>query len=257
MTRTLPVRLLFAAGAFGAAGGVAAAAADLPAGFVYLADVAPTIRQDIRYAGSHNFTGRTVAGYQSGACILTARAAGALRQVQAELAKRDLSLIVWDCYRPARAVRDFVTWTRSRQPPSMKAEFFPRTDKNQLFALGYLSPRSTHSRGSTVDLGLVPASLAAPPPFDAAAPLAPCTAPKGARFDDGTIDLGTGYDCLDPLASTNSPGISKEAHDNRSLLKDIMRKHGFKAYFREWWHFELIDAPFQGQSFDFPVAARP
>jgi D-alanyl-D-alanine dipeptidase len=254
VTRIVPARLLLGAAVFAAVGGMAATAADLPAGFVYLADVAPTIRQDIRYAASHNFTGRPVAGYQAGECILTARAAGALQQVQTELARRDLSLIVWDCYRPARAVRDFVNWTRSRQP-SMKAEFFPRTDKDRLFALGYLSPRSAHSRGSTVDLGLVPAGLPAPPRFDAASPLAPCTAPKGVRFDDGTVDLGTGYDCLDPLASTNNPGVSKDAHDNRVLLKDIMQKHGFKAYLREWWHFELIDAPFKGRSFDFPVAA--
>src|SRR5262249_23217135 len=87
-------------------------------------------------------------------------------------------------------------------------------------------------------------------------PLVPCTAPKGARFDDGTIDLGTGYDCLDPLAGTNNPNVSREAHDNRILLKNIMLKHGFKAYFREWWHFEFAAAPFPGQSFDFPVVAR-
>jgi zinc D-Ala-D-Ala dipeptidase len=186
--------------------------ADLPAGFVYLSEAAPTVRQDIRYAGSHNFTGRPVDGYQANECILTVRAADALQYVQTELAGKNLSLIVWDCYRPLRAIRDFINWSRSQQRPSMKAEFFPRTNNNEFFARGYLSSHSAHAHGSTVDLGFVPSAVRAPPTFDAAIPLVPCTAPKGVRFDDGTIDFGTGYDCLDALARTNNPDVSKEAH---------------------------------------------
>ena len=47
------------------AGGVTGAAAQapkLPAGFVYLRDVDPTIIQDMRYAGSNNFVGRPLRG---------------------------------------------------------------------------------------------------------------------------------------------------------------------------------------------------
>jgi zinc D-Ala-D-Ala dipeptidase len=238
------------------AGSIAATGAELPSGFVYLSEAAPTIRQDIRYAGFHNFTGRPVDGYQANECILTERAAEALRRVQSELAGQKLSLIVWDCYRPTRAVTDFGNWSRSPQPPSMKAEFFPNTDKSQFFALGYLASHSAHSRGSTVDLGIVPATVHTPPAFDPAKPLAPCTAPKSTRFDDGTVDLGTGYDCLDPLASTNHPEVSRQAHDNRMLLQHVMQQHGFKAYSKEWWHFELLDEPFPRRSFDFPVVAR-
>jgi D-alanyl-D-alanine dipeptidase len=233
-----------------------ATGAEFPAGFVYLSEVAPTIRQDIRYAGSHNFTGRPADGYQANECILTRRAAEALQHVQMELAGKDLSLIVWDCYRPMRAVRDFINWSRSQQRPLMKAEFFPRTNKRQLFARGYLSSHSAHSRGSTVDLGLVPTAVRAPTTFDAAMPLVPCTAPKGVRFDDGTIDLGTGYDCLDPLASTNNPDVSKEARLNRILLQRIMHQQGFRSYSKEWWHFKFSDDPFSGRSFDFPIVAR-
>ena len=87
----------------------------------------------------------------------------------------------------------------------MKPEFFLRTDKAQLFALGYLSLHSKHPRGSTVDVGIIPADLPTLPPYDPAAPLKPCTAPKGERFEDGTIDLGTGYDCLDPLLRQAQP----------------------------------------------------
>jgi zinc D-Ala-D-Ala dipeptidase len=234
----------------------AAIGAELPIGFVYLSEVAPTVRQDIRYAGSHNFTGRPVDGYEADECILTEKAADALKQVQIALAGKDLSLIVWDCYRPMRAVRDFIDWSRSQHRPLMKSEFFPQTNKNQLFARGYLSAHSAHSRGSTVDLGLVPSAVRTLPTFDATMPLLPCTAPKGARFDDGTIDLGTGFDCLDLLASTNNPNVSKEAHLNRLLLQHVMQQHGFRSYSREWWHFTLSDEPFPGRSYDFPVVAR-
>jgi zinc D-Ala-D-Ala dipeptidase len=238
------------------AGNMAASGAELPRGFVYLADVDGEIRQDIRYAGSHNFIGRPVDGYLAGECVLTARAAGALKQVHAELAARKLSLIVWDCYRPARAVRDFVAWSRLPQDARMKPEFFPGTVKAQLFALGYLSLSSRHSRGSTVDLGIVPGD-SPPPVYDPAAPPKPCTAAKGERFEDGTIDLGTGYDCLDPKASTASPNVGRQATSNRNLLRALMRRFGFRSYWREWWHFELVDEPFPQQSFDFPIVARP
>jgi zinc D-Ala-D-Ala dipeptidase len=234
----------------------AAKGAELPAGFVYLSEAAPTIRQDIRYAGNHNFTGGPVNGYQANECILTVRAADALQHVQTELSAKNLSLIVWDCYRPLRAVRHFIDWSRSQQRPLMKAEFFPRTNKNEFFARGYLSSHSAHSRGSTVDLGIVPSAVRAAPAFDAATPLVPCTAPKGVRFDDGTIDFGTGYDCLDELARTDNSDINKEAHSNRNLLRHIMKQHGFRPYSQEWWHFTLSDDPSPGRSFDFPIVAR-
>jgi zinc D-Ala-D-Ala dipeptidase len=233
-----------------------AAGAKLPKGFVYLAEIDPGIRQDILYAGSHNFMGRPVEGYLANECVLTEKAARALSQVQAELAARKLSLIVWDCYRPARAVREFMAWSKMPQDARLKAEFFPNTNKAQLFALGYLDSRSAHSRGSTVDLGIVPADLPALPAYDPTAPLKPCTAAKGERFEDGTIDLGTGYDCLDPLARTSSPHVTAEARSNRKLLQQLMQRFGFKPYSREWWHFELADEPFSQQRFDFPIVAR-
>src|SRR4029079_11762733 len=80
-----------------------AIAQGLPAGFVYLRDVDPTIVQDMRYHGEHNFMGRRVSGYDAGECILTRKAAEALRSVQARMREVDRSLRVHDCYRPERA----------------------------------------------------------------------------------------------------------------------------------------------------------
>src|ERR1700743_584858 len=100
----------------------------LPKGFVYLRDIDSTIVQDIRYAGSHNFVGRPIRGYLAAECILSAAAANALQSVQRKLAGQKLSLIVWDCYRPQRAVDDFLKWSRDPAHHEMKAEFYPRTD---------------------------------------------------------------------------------------------------------------------------------
>jgi D-alanyl-D-alanine dipeptidase len=239
----------------------ALAGSALPKGFVYLRDIDPTIVQDIRYAGSHNFVGRPIRGYRAAECILSVRAASALKTVQGMLAEKKLSLIVWDCYRPKRAVDDFLQWSKDPAHAEMKAEFYPRTDKQRLFTLGYLATRSAHSRGSTVDLGLVPSSFSLSPPTDplpALKPLTlkPCTLPKGERFEDGTIDFGTGYDCLDALGSTSNASVGEVALRNRQILKSYMVKAGFRPYAREWWHFQLINERFNRQGFDFEVVAE-
>jgi len=225
----------------------------LPKGFVYLRDIDPTILQDIRYAGSHNFVGRPIKGYLAAECILSASAATALARVQKKLAEKKLSLIVWDCYRPKRAVADFWQWSRGPTHAEMKAEFYPRADKAELFALGYLAIPSAHSRGSTVDLGIVPSDVLSASPPDPSQPLKACTAPKGERFEDGTIDFGTGYDCLDVLANASNALVGGVARANRQTLKSLMRAAGFRSYAREWWHFELVNGPFT-DGFDFEVS---
>jgi D-alanyl-D-alanine dipeptidase len=232
------------------------APAGLPPGFVYLADIDPSIVQDVRYAGAHNFVGRPIAGYEAAECILTEKAARALAGVQAQLVPKKLSLIVWDCYRPTRATADFIRWSKQPGDSKTKAEFYPRIDKSRIFELGYLSTRSAHSRGSTVDLGIMPLGGVVPA-YDPAAPLVPCTAGPVQRYPDGALDFGTGYDCMDELSATLHPQVKGEARRNRLMLRDLMVAAGFRPYRREWWHFELIDEPFPDKSFDFPIRARP
>jgi len=229
----------------------------LPKGFVYLRDIDPTIVQDIRYAGSHNFVGRPIRGYLAAECILSEPAANALHTVQRMLIDKKLSLVVWDCYRPKRAVDDFLQWSKDPTHSEMKAEFYPRTDKKKLFALGYLASRSAHSRGSTVDLGMVSSDVSFAAPPDPSQPLKACTSPKGERFEDGTIDFGTGYDCLDVLGNTSNALIGGLARHNRQTLKSYMQAAGFRPYAKEWWHFELINEPINRDRFDFEVSAPP
>ena len=196
---------------------VPAGAQGLPPGWVHLSTVAPSIRQDIRYAGSRNFIGRPVAGYEAAECILTEPAARALAAVQAEIAARGLTLLVWDCYRPQRAVADLMAWTRDLSDTRMRAVFYPQVDKRDIVRLGYLSPRSAHSRGSTVDLGLARQGARAGAGGGA------CTAPLRERIDDGALDFGTAYDCFDPRSGAD-PRVSREARANRRMLADLMRR---------------------------------
>lgn len=231
--------------------------ADLPEGFVRLREVAPTIQYDIRYAGPHNFVGRPIAAYASPECILTRQAAEALAAAARELAAQGLGLRVYDCYRPAQAVADFVAWARDLGDEAMKPEFYPRVPKTELFARGYIAEKSGHSRGSTVDLAIVRLDQIPATPWAPGDPLADCALPMGERFDDATLDFGTGYDCFDGRAHHGAAGIPAEATANRETLKTLMQRHGFTPYAEEWWHYTLAGEPFPGTYFDFPVTAGP
>ncbi|WP_281407739.1 M15 family metallopeptidase [Mesorhizobium sp. B2-3-15] len=119
------------------AGSALPAPADpLPAGFVRLAEVAPSIRQDIRYANADNFLHRKVNGYDAPVCILTREAAEALSRVQRAIATRGLTLVVFDCYRPARAVADMGEWTAAGGPDP---QWYPKVKRGDLIAKGYVA----------------------------------------------------------------------------------------------------------------------
>jgi len=220
---------------------------------VALHDVDPTIIQEMRYATNHNFIGRPIKGYDAPHCLLTKEAAHALSQVQAELKTQSMSLKVYDCYRPQRAVDDFVAWASDLTALKMKKEFYPKVEKTTLFKDGYIAKKSGHSRGSTMDLTIV--SLPAEPEasFKEGQKLEECFLPEGRRFDDNSLDMGTGYDCFDLLSHTDNPAISSAQKQNRLLLKSLMEKYGFKNLYTEWWHYTLKDEPYPTQYFDFEI----
>lgn len=228
--------------------------AGLPPGFVYLSDVAPSILQDIRYAGYHNFVGKPVDGYGAPACILTRQAADALAKVQAAFEDANLTLRVYDCYRPERAVAEFVAWQKNPDL-STQAQFYPNVAKSQLFALGFLDARSAHSRGSTVDLTFERLPARPSDSFAPGDPLKSCIGPWVTRFHDGSIDMGTNFDCFDPLSHYDAYA-GNVADSHRKLLHDTMKRFGFKGTPSEWWHFTLVDEPYPKTYFDFPIAAK-
>ncbi len=231
----------------------AAAQPTAPQDFVSLADVDPTILQEIRYFTPHNFTGDPVDGYLAPMCILTRSAAEALRRAQQEFLEAGHTLKVYDCYRPQRAVNDFVAWAKDLADQRMKAEFYPRVDKTALFADGYIAEQSGHSRGSTMDLTLVPVPAQQTRPYQPGEPLIDCTAPQPLRFPDNSLDMGTGYDCFDTLAHTLDPRVQGDQLKNRLLLKDGMEKQGLMNYENEWWHFTFKPEAYPETYFDFPV----
>lgn len=221
----------------------------LPEHFVYLHEVDPSIYQDIRYAGWHNFIGRPVAGYKARQCILTIEAARALSHVQDELKLHHLSLKVYDCYRPVRAVQNFISWSRDIDDQKMKEEFYPNIDKKDVFRLGYVAKRSAHSRGSTVDLTIVSTRDRAQ---SAEGQDVNCTAPFTKRAHED-INMGTNYDCLDVLSHPLNMQVSQLAFEHRMLLRKLMEKYGFKPLSTEWWHFTLVNEPYPYQERNFPV----
>ena len=221
-----------------------------PPGFVYLRDVAPEIAQEIRYATSVNFTGRPLPGYGAGECVLRRDAAEALKRVEADLAKQHLGLKTYDCYRPTRAVAAMWRWSQDGRSDGDK-RFYPNVDKRQLFALGYIAARSKHSTGTAIDLTLIPLDAAPSKPRGGG----PCTAPAPQRIPDNSLDMGTGFDCLDAKSYTRSPKITAEERRARETLRAAMSAHGFRNYFREWWHYEYGGgAP--RRAYDVPIAPR-
>jgi D-alanyl-D-alanine dipeptidase len=232
-----------------------AVAAELPPGFVYLRAVAPTIIQDMRYAGPDNFTGGRLPGYDAAECVVRLPVAEALKRVQEDLEPQGLSLKVYDCYRPLRAVRAMHAWVLEGRPPELARRFFPRLNKRELVSLGYIAERSNHSLGLAVDAGLVPLPHRAAAPFDSGALYGPCTAKAEARAPDDAIDMGTGYDCFDLKSHTASRDIPAESRRWRLHFAKLMAGHGFRNYAREWWHFDYVRAA-APEAFDFPISPR-
>lgn len=218
-----------------------------------LSQVNPSIQQDIRYYTRNNFVGSRIDGYMQAVCLLSQPAAVALSSAQDDALGMGYSLKVYDCYRPQRGVNHFERWADDQSDLLMQARFYPAIDKSQLFELGYIARRSGHSRGSTIDLTLVPIASQIPQIYDALITDTDCRAPQNERVPDNSLDMGTEYDCFDDLAHTANPNVSEAARANRMQLKSIMENAGFVNYSREWWHYRLRDEPFPDRYFDIEV----
>ncbi len=229
------------------------ASAATPSAFVDLSRVDPSIVVEMRYAGEHNFVGERIAGYNTAKCLLTEKAARALSAAQQELKPFALSLKVYDCYRPQRAVDRFVAWAKALEDERMKAEFYPHVEKKDLFRDGYIAARSSHSRGSTVDVTIVPVPAPAQGEYHAGQKLISCELPVGERFPDNSLDMGSGFDCFSALSHPGNLSAGVEQRSNRALLRSVMERHGFRGLEQEWWHFTLRDEPFPNRAFDFAI----
>jgi D-alanyl-D-alanine dipeptidase len=225
----------------------------LPSGFVDAREVIPDLALDIRYRGPYNFVGERIDGYKAPKCILTRKAAEALKKVEEDLKPFRLAVKVYDCYRPQKAVDHFVRWARDVNGTRMKKEFYPLVDKKDLFRDGYIAARSGHTRGSTIDLTIISRHGPKQEEYEPGRRFSECYLPADERFPDNSVDMGTGFDCFDERAHPADKRIGLQQRVNRLLLRTLMEKHGFAPYDKEWWHFTLKGEPFVDTYFNFPV----
>ena len=197
--------------------------------FIAITDVVPDVILEIRYYSTYNFVGERIDGYAQPTALLTRRAADSLRAVSDDLRQKGYRLKIWDAYRPQRAVNHFIRWAEDIQDTAMKAVFYPMVDKSLLFEQGYIFARSSHSRGSTVDLTLVEESTGK-------------EADMGTPFDWFGVESHPDYRTLTYMQCTH-----------RLILREAMLRHGFEPIDSEWWHFTLGNEPYPDTYFDFPV----
>jgi D-alanyl-D-alanine dipeptidase len=199
-------------------------------GFVFLDEVLPGVRWDAKYATWDNFTGTPVDGYEVNRIVGSCALADALATASARAAALGFGLLLWDGYRPQRAVDRFIEWSTEPEDGRTKARFYPNIDRATMFSDGYVAPRSGHSRGGAVDLTLY-------------------------RLDSGELAaMGGGHDLMDTRSHHGAPGLSRLEVRNRRTLCSVMEESGFTRYEFEWWHYVLTDEPYPDTYFDFPVA---
>jgi D-alanyl-D-alanine dipeptidase len=198
--------------------------------FVFVDELVPGIRWDAKYATWDNFTGKPVDGYLVNRIVGTRALCVALERAQEKAESRGFGLVLWDGYRPQRAVDRFLRWAEEPEDGPTKRRHHPNISRAAMFEQGYVAARSGHSRGSTVDLTL------------------------HHRDTCELAAMGGHHDLMDPVSHHGARGITREEARNRECLAGIMEVCGFRRYETEWWHYTLSDEPYPDTYFDFPIA---
>jgi D-alanyl-D-alanine dipeptidase len=198
-------------------------------GFVYLDEILHGVRWDAKYATWDNFTGKPVDGYEVNRIVGTYELALALLEAQKQAAALGYGLLLWDGYRPKRAVDCFLRWPEQPEDYRTKERYYPNIERTELVAKGYIASQSSHSRGSAIDLTLY-------------------------HLDTGElVSMGGSFDFMDERSHHEAKGITSMETQNRRLLRSIMENSGFESYSFEWWHYVLRNEPYPNTYFDFPV----
>jgi len=199
-------------------------------GFLFLDEVLTGVRWDAKYATWDNFTGMPVDGYGVNRVVGSLALANGLLDAQARAATLGFGLLLWDAYRPQRAVDRFLEWSTEPEDGRTKPGFYPNIERAQMITNGYVAPKSGHSRGSAVDLTLF-------------------------RLDSGELAaMGGRHDLMDERSHHGAPVVTTVEAENRRTLCSIMEHSGFRRYDCEWWHYSLADEPYPDKYFDFPIA---
>ncbi len=195
--------------------------------FAPISTVIDDAAYDIRYYSPNNFTGHKIDGYKAPRAYMTKKALAALANAAQDLRAQGYRLLIWDAYRPQKAVDDFVAWINDPNNPGDK-NFYPTLEKSDLLAGDYIMAKSGHSRGSTVDLTII-------------------------KKDGGFVDMGGTFDLFSPISHPDYKKLTRQQKKNRNILRNAMLKAGFKPLESEWWHFTLKDEPYPDTYFNFEV----
>ncbi len=199
-------------------------------GFVYLDEMLQGVRWDVKYATWDNFTGKPVDGYEVNRIVGTQALALALQEAQKRAISLGYGLLLWDGYRPKRAVDCFMRWANQPEDNLTKERYYPNIERAEMVTKGYVASQSSHSRGSAIDLTLY-------------------------HLDTGAlVPMGSGFDFMDERSHHEAKGIIEMEAENRRRLRSIMENSGFKPYCFEWWHYVLRNEPYPNTYFNFTVA---
>ena len=182
---------------------------------------------DLRYYSNNNFTGKRIKGYNAPIAYMTKESLKALNVAAADLRKQGYRLLIWDTYRPQKAVNNFVQWINDPKDAGDKS-FYPNLKKSYLLKGGYIASKSGHSRGSTIDLTII-------------------------KKDGSYVDMGGTFDLFSEISHPNYEKLTNEQKKNRAILRTAMIKAGFKGISSEWWHYTLKNEPYPDTYFDFDV----
>lgn len=201
--------------------------------------------------GTDNFIGDVIPGYKANKAIMTKQAAEALAKAQKKFKEQGYSILIYDTYRPQKAVTYFMDWIKNKPDEKRKQYHFPRVEKKNLIAEGYVAEHSGHSKGSTIDMTIIKEGEH----FEKVA------IPEKRTFNgvelpflkDNSIDCGTSFDLMDIASHGENDYITGEYKKNRDYIKQVMESVGFKVLKEEWWHFTLNNEPYPSTYFDFDV----
>lgn len=223
--KKLSITLLLTAGVF------SAAYADIlsvdKSDFAEISTVINDAAYDIRYYSSNNFTGKRIKGYNAPKAYMTKEALTALSKAADDLRSQGYRLLIWDTYRPQKAVDNFVTWINDPNDKGDK-DFYPDIEKKELLKGGYVAAKSSHTRGSTVDLTII-------------------------RKDGSSVDMGGTFDLFSEISHSDYPKITEVQKHNREILRNAMLKAGFAGIDSEWWHYTYKNEPYKDTYFNFDV----
>ncbi len=182
---------------------------------------------DMRYYSSNNFTGNRIRGYNTPVAYMTKESLKALDIAAQDLRKQGYRLLIWDTYRPQKAVDNFVEWINNPDDEGDKT-FYPDLKKSDLLKGNYIAEKSGHTRGSTVDLTII-------------------------KKDGSSVDMGGTFDLFSEISHPDYKKLTKKQKRNRKILHDAMIKAGFKEIDSEWWHYTLKNEPYPDTYFNFDI----